>query len=197
MSPQHRKLPHIDTPGLIQSITFRLNDSLPAHVWQTVSQERKSRDQDFHTAAFLESSLDRGHGSCILRNPAIAEITQTCLRHGHPESYSLIAWVIMPNHVHVLAHFSPSTDLGKTVQSWKSVTAHRINRQLGRSGALWQKDYFDRFMRDGRHVSRTIEYIHWNPVKAGLCECPEDWRFSSAHPTNGWNSWEVLVRAMD
>lgn len=82
----------------------------------------------------------------------------------------------MPNHVHVLvklAHESPS--LSSIVHSWKSYTAKQINQQLGRTGPLWMRDYFDRYIRDDAHLHACVEYIRQNPVKAGLVHKAEEW----------------------
>jgi len=70
--------------------------------------------------------------------------------------------------------------LGDIVRSWKTFTARRANALLGRSGAFWYEDYFDRFMRDADHLAGTIHYVEENPVKAGLVEAAADWRWSSA-----------------
>ena len=101
-----------------------------------------------------------------------------------PERYRLIAWCIMPNHVHVL--IAPRTSLFKIVQSWKSYTgrwAMRKNAELGLGvpgKAFWMREYWDRFIRDERHFQQVVDYIHCNPVKAGLCREPQDWPWSSA-----------------
>jgi hypothetical protein len=70
--------------------------------------------------------------------------------------------------------------LGAVVRGWKSFTANRANKALGRSGPFWHRDYFDRFIRDEGHLSRTIEYVENNPVKAGLTSSAIDWQWSSA-----------------
>ena len=85
----------------------------------------------------------------------------------------------MPNHIHVLATLQDDYSLSSVVHSWKSYTAKRANKILGRNGAFWHVDYFDRFMRDEKHLATTLDYIHWNPVKAGLCPEPSDWKWSS------------------
>src|SRR5262249_8435918 len=94
--------------------------------------------------------------------------------------YRLIAWVIMPNHVHVLIESFAGIPLVQVVQSWKSCTANQANRILRRTGPFWQPDYFDRAIRDERHFLRAIQYIHETPVKAGLAAVPEDYPYSSA-----------------
>jgi len=97
-----------------------------------------------------------------------------------------MAWVVMPNHVHVLIRVYEGATLGKIVQSWKSYTGRQI-AELGlgvpRAGAtgrsVWMRDYWDRFIRDEKHFNAAVEYIHGNPVKAGLVKNPEDWPWSS------------------
>ncbi|WP_222435079.1 hypothetical protein, partial [Bacillus pumilus] len=66
------------------------------------------------------------------------------------------------------------------MHSIKSYTAHEANRILGRKGSFWFKEYFDRYIRDGKHYQATVRYIDENPVKARLCQNVEDWEFSSA-----------------
>ncbi len=94
--------------------------------------------------------------------------------------YRLLAWVIMPNHVHVL--IDPMTKLARIVQAWKSVSAHRILPLLGadRPRVLWQREYWDRFIRDERHCQQAMAYIHANPVTAGLVMNGAEWRWGSA-----------------
>jgi REP element-mobilizing transposase RayT len=74
----------------------------------------------------------------------------------------------MPNHVHAL--FAPMHDrpLEKIVHSWKRQSAVRINRIIGSSGALWQRDYSDRLIRNEQHLARCIRHIRSNPEKARL-----------------------------
>jgi REP element-mobilizing transposase RayT len=106
----------------------------------------------------------------------------------------------MPNHVHVLIEQAAGWPLAKVVQSWKRHTAREIN-QLGNPGApsctrllkeempsatrrsqnpLWQRDYWDRYIRDERHYAAAKEYIEQNPVKAGLVTVAGEWSWGSA-----------------
>jgi REP element-mobilizing transposase RayT len=86
----------------------------------------------------------------------------------------------MPNHVHWLVETVEGNDLGRVMQSVKGCPAREINRLLGRSGSFWQREYFDRAVRDPEHLRRAVEYIHNNPVKARLVSTAEQWRWSSA-----------------
>ena len=87
---------------------------------------------------------------------------------------------ITPNHVHVLIEVMPQVSLATILHGWKSWTAKQINRMVGRQGTLWQREYFDRYIRDDNHLAAVIRYIHSNPVKAGLVSSPAQWRYSSA-----------------
>lgn len=95
-------------------------------------------------------------------------------------TYKLFAWVIMPNHAHLLLVPLNGAKVSAIMQRLKSYTSHEANRILGRRGHFWNKEYFDRYIRDGNHFAKALRYIEMNPVKAGLCEAPEEWRFGSA-----------------
>ena len=102
------------------------------------------------------------------------------------QRYRLCAWVIMPNHVHVLFEVW-STPMERVLYSWKHYTAFHGNRFLGRTGRLWQKEYWDRYMRDEQHFQKARRYIESNPVKAGLCDRAMEWPWSSANSQWQWN----------
>jgi putative DNA methylase len=70
--------------------------------------------------------------------------------------------------------------MSKVMHSLKSYTANQANKMLGRTGPLYQPEYFDRWIRDEDHLRNARNYIHQNPVKAGLCRTPEAWPFCSA-----------------
>ena len=114
--------------------------------------------------------LDAGHGDCVLRNPANASHVVDALRFKDGAAYHLYAWVVMPNHVHVLMSLSDGSKLEKIIAAWKRWSANQIQRNSGTRGGIWQKDYFDRMIRDHAHFQRVIRYIRNNPEKAGLRE---------------------------
>lgn len=99
---------------------------------------------------------------------------------GDGERYALAAWCIMPTHVHAVVEQFKDAPLSDVIQKWKSVSAHAINKAESRKGALWQRQYFDRFMRSEEQFDWTVRYVENNPVAAKLAQRPEDWTFSSA-----------------
>jgi REP element-mobilizing transposase RayT len=114
--------------------------------------------------------LDAGVGSSVLRSPASAQIVVDALLWFDSQRYALIAWCVMPNHVHAVIEPIGAHTLGQIVKSWKAFTAAKINKSLGRSGRLWAPDYFDRFMRSNEHLSTTITYVENNPVAASYVQ---------------------------
>jgi REP element-mobilizing transposase RayT len=183
-------LPHRDEPGLTQFVTFHLADSFPTalrreweHLWRIEDRDERRKE--------LEVYLDKGLGECHLQHPDIARLVEDNMRH-HSGSeiiatsnltdgprYELRAWVVMPNHVHVLFR-TGSVPMSTIVEAWKKNTARLANRLLGRKGTFWQADYFDTYMRDSAHDRRTIRYIENNPVKAKFVREAKDWPWSSA-----------------
>jgi REP element-mobilizing transposase RayT len=179
-------LPHCDKPGLVQFITFRLWDSMPAsrkseweHLLAVTGRSIASRAQRIK----LEEYIDRGLGECFLRDPRIATLMEKTMRFHHGSQFGLLAWVVMPNHVHALFKVG-DTPLSKIIQNWKSIVAVKANKLLKRTGDFWQLDYWDTFMRDEEQKRKAIHYIENNPVKAKLCTAPEEWSFSSARFRN-------------
>lgn len=182
-------LPHWDFEGSGQAVTFRLADSVPGKLIETWRNELEAevddltRQQEIHRR--ISKYEDAGNGESLLKRPDCAGIVQAKLIAGHASGYRLIDWCVMPNHVHVLFRLEGDAVLAEIVRSWKGGSALEINRLLGRAGPLWQRDYYDRFVRDMDHFHDCRAYIRNNPVKAGLCARPEDWKFSSAGC--GWN----------
>ena len=164
-------LPHFDSAETVQFITFRLADSLPRAVAEQLAKLSDNLAETDHR-------LDHGLGACWLGNPDIAALVESALLHFDGERYRMLSWCIMPNHVHAV--IEPAGSLGTIVHAWKSYSAKRANKILGRTGAFWHEDYFDRFIRDEGHLQRTIDYVENNPVKAGLVEAPSSWNWSSA-----------------
>lgn len=198
-------LPHFDAPGLVQHVTFHLADSLPREAIERMQAQVDSIPESERALARrqrIQELLDSGLGRCLLREAACAEIVEDSLLFGDGARYRLIAWVVMPNHVHVMIEQLPGWPLAKVVQSWKRHTSREIHRmgyvlgapsctrQIGKEAdrksaipghtPLWQRDYWDRFMRNDRHFLTAKHYIENNPVEAGLCTAAEEWGWGSA-----------------
>jgi len=193
-----RHLPHWRQEGATYFVTFRLADSLPAGRIRELAYLREQWEQrnppPRNEAAWealtrttmerVERWLDAGSGSCQLRRSEAAALVEQSLRHYDGQQYDLNAFVIMPNHVHLLVRPYSDCDhpLERIEQAWKSHSSRNINELFGASGALWQTESFDRIVRDDEHLLKCIHYIGSNPRRAGLnvCECPrwirEDWR---------------------
>jgi REP element-mobilizing transposase RayT len=186
--PEHRDwysrgyLPHFDVPDLIQSITFRLGDALPAAVIKAIEQEYrlKGKRDDPEKYERFQEYLDAGHGSCALRDLRVAHMVEGALLYFDAQRYRLLEWVVMPNHVHALIETVEGHRIGNVLHSWKSFTSKEANRILGRSGTFWQADFFDRYIRNEKHYNAVVNYIRDNPVMAGLAQRREDWPYGSA-----------------
>ncbi len=172
-------LPHRDSPGLTQFITYHLADAFPAELlgeWSALLQIEEERERRKE----LEAYLDKGRGQCWLRQPEIAEVCERAFLHFDQERYLLKAWCLMPNHVHVLVKVT-TVPMAAFVKNWKGWTARQCNCLLGRiCVSFWADDYWDTYMRDAEQERRTVVYIENNPVKAGLARAPRDWPWSSA-----------------
>ena len=129
----------------------------------------------------MERYLDEGTGACHLRRPDIAELMAGALRHFHESRYRLDEWVVMPNHVHVIIRPMPDHLLGDILKSWKQFTSRRAKPSVGMGDEpFWQTESFDHWIRRDEEKARIARYIRNNPVTAGLCARPEEWRWSSA-----------------
>ncbi len=173
-------MPHFDGGEILQFITFRLFDSLQKEVLEKWRDEIMDESGIVEFRKKIESYLDAGVGSCFLKDN-VAQIVRDCLIYYHEKKYKLVSWVIMPNHVHCLLSPLKNVELEKVTHSIKSYSAQSANKILNRKGQFWQHESFDRYIRNSNHYRNVIKYIENNPVKAGLCEKPEDWIYSSAY----------------
>lgn len=176
-------LPHFEAGSVPQFITFRLADSLPRSLFKRLKfQLNAGMISDSEYAYTLDRYLDRAGGECFLKDRRIATLVRDSLQFLEGRHFKLHSWVIMPNHVHLLMTPLEGHSLTRIMHSLKSFTAHKANKLLCRSGSFWSREYFDRMIRDAEHFRKTKRYIEMNPVKARLCETPEEWEFSSAFP---------------
>jgi REP element-mobilizing transposase RayT len=118
-------------------------------------------------------------GPAYLKMTRIAEVVEQGIRRGEGVEYLLHAWVIMPNHVHLL--ITPRIEMREVMRRMKGRTAREANLVLGRTGvAFWQDESYDRVVKDGEEFRRVEGYILRNPVRAGLAREVEEYRWSSA-----------------
>ena len=182
--PLPRNLSHRDAPNVTLVITYRLADAVPSEVAKRLADELDA-EGDLRYRMRIETLLDAGHGACLLRDDANAQIVVDAWQRFDGERYRLLAWVVMPNHIHVLIEPFAGQPLASIVQSWKSFTGrailHRYEGQPRSSVGLWQREYWDRIVCDEDHYLKSIRYIHENPVAAGLCAVSGQWRWSSAY----------------
>jgi putative transposase len=125
-----------------------------------------------------DNYLDECHGDCVLRRPDLSKIVADSLLHFDKSRYELFDFVVMPNHVHLLAAFANEQGMLKQCESWKRYTAVQINRQLNRRGKFWQEDGFDHLVRSEEHFEHYRSYIEQNPLKCELR--PEEYRLYSS-----------------
>jgi len=181
---QRGHLPHWEKDGGLYFITFRLEDSLPKLVLKKIAERQRilaaAKQAGAHLLPFqkalvaefssakLEEYFDRGAGCCALRDSRITELMASALRFWDGKRYRLLAWCVMPDHVHVVCRLLPGQELSKVLNGWKSFTSRRANVILNRKGALWQREYYDRLIRDGDELARALRYVACNPERAGL-----------------------------
>ena len=189
-----RRLPHWSQAGTLTFITWRTNDSIPHAVlmewrkdrcrwlvsheidpddkeWrQQLAMLSQKQQQDFHRyfSDRWQEELDSGHGECVLRNPELAQIVANSLAHFDDTRYVLTDFVIMPNHVHLLAAFEDEPTMLAQCESWKHFTAREINKLLDRKGRFWEQDGFDHLIRSDESFAYYRSYVGDNPKKANL-----------------------------
>jgi REP element-mobilizing transposase RayT len=173
---KRRRLPHFDSIGYPQFVTFRLHGSLPAN--------RPFRPADTTSgeafAAMDKLLVEARSGPTFLKQTAIAELVRASILYGADVGhYEIHSWVIMANHVHLL--ITPRVGLSQLLCSLKTATATRANLLLHRTGQpFWQDECYDHLVRSGDEFRRIQRYIENNPVKACLASSPEDYVWSSA-----------------
>jgi len=230
-----RFLPHWQPPGGTFFITYRLAGTLPEAVLEELRRERQrllnlpkesvySETEwririDRKIFALLDDYLDKNRDIEWLSDIRIAEIVRDNLFYHAASKYYLWAYVIMPNHVHLVLqpaenwikrfeNVPQAASLAKEkkakyergvlsgiLHSLRSYTGNEANKVLGRTGSFWNNEYYDHLVRDNEELQRIIYYVENNPVKAGLVRKMEDWRFSSAYDRvqKGLGHWDKLV----
>jgi putative transposase len=187
-------LPHWEQVNAWYFITWRTADSIPKDVldkwlvdratwltdhgidpavedWQryieTLPEDQHREFYRLFTAKW-HSMLDECHGQCLLRRSELSAVVEESFLHHNLQKYELEAFVVMPNHVHVLAGIRGRGEMKKLCRNWKRFTAGRVNRILGQAGQFWQWESFDHLVRSPGSLTKFREYILKNPEKAHL-----------------------------
>ena len=175
-----RNLPHWQQLGKMYFITFRLADSIPAEKLSELSQKQEQFKQSYSPPYTSDQEKEYRHlfykqldiwmdncmGSCILADQRYAEIVKSSLEFYNEQKYMLDHWVIMPNHVHVLA-IVEDTILKQVTHGWKSFSARKMNAISGNSGQVWQHESFDHIVRSEFYLEKYRNYIVGNWLKSG------------------------------
>jgi REP element-mobilizing transposase RayT len=202
-----RRLPHWHPSNATFFVTFRLAGSLPYRVSEQLRREQEAEEQRLARRyqaealakeryelskkmfARYDAYLDRGTGPCWLAERRVAEMVQREIHNLHPQIYHLIAYCIMPNHVHLLIdlqdipdpqplrpgqHYTP---LSHAMRLLKGRTGYLGCQMVGGSGAFWQHESYDHVVRDERELMRIVKYILDNPVRAGLAANWQEYPF--------------------
>lgn len=211
-----RNLPHLQPIGATFFVTFRLKDSIPVAILGHLRQEFENKriqlqkeppelrgllihDERKRYFAQYDALLDAiQQGPDYLRQPVIADAIKQELHRFNGEFYDLLAYCIMPNHVHILIdtslqlpdsfdhadleslNYKPLDVIMKRIKGPSAVTANRL---LGRHGKFWQRESYDHFVRNERELNNIMRYILENPVKVGWVAHWQDWAYSFCKPS--------------
>jgi REP element-mobilizing transposase RayT len=93
--------------------------------------------------------------------------------------FLLCGYVLMPNHWHALFWPPYPLPISQVLHDVKRISTLRLHAERHTHGPFWQHQFWDRFVRHAQEFRERLDYMHQNPVKAGLVKRPEDWRWSS------------------
>jgi REP element-mobilizing transposase RayT len=165
-------LQHWQQDEAIQFVTFRLADSIPQTkarkwkeeraIWLTLHPKpwTPAQEKEYHQrfTKDFEDWLDEGKGACIFNHSSNRELLEETMMHDEGKSAHHHAWVIMPNHVHLL--FTPVAPIDQLMKSWKGISSRKIG-----IGSIWQTGYRETVIRDEDQFAKAVRYIRKNPVK--------------------------------
>jgi putative transposase len=192
-----RNLPHYLISGETYFITFRLADSIPIKIIKQLQDEkdrsikiisaydseikRKEQYKRYQSAYFrkIDKLLDKAaYGPKWIEEENVAENISKVIHSYHSRFYDLICYTLMPNHIHIVMKPKMAEELPKILQNIKSKTAIESNKILNRNGRFWQQESYDHIVRNETEMERILNYVLNNPVKAGLCEKWEDFKWN-------------------
>ncbi len=176
------RVPHWRQDKTWTFLTWRLADSLPASQLRLWAQQRSAflkqhpfphdqRTAEVYRRQFpqrLEKWLDSGAGSCLLGDRGLGMLVAESILHFDGERYQVHSFIVMPNHVHVLVSPFDGFTVAEIMRSWKGYSARRLNDACGNRGKVWADSYYDRLVRDQKHLQKVVGYIRRNGEKAKL-----------------------------
>jgi putative transposase len=181
MTFYRRHLPHWHPEATSIFLTWRLYGSLPSS-FRTAKNGCPTKYSAGKRFKLLDSVLDKSStGPLWLKDPRIAALIIETIRRGESDLryFALHAFVIMPNHVHLL--ITPKISIPRITNGIKGCTSHLANSILSREGQhFWQDESFDHWVRSSKEFDKIRAYIENNPVSAGLAASAQAWPWSSA-----------------
>jgi REP element-mobilizing transposase RayT len=130
-------------------------------------------NQCYHTISTTKDRIP------VFANPSLAGVIVDTILQTRLERAYVLAWAVMPDHLHVVVVPRTPYTLPQVMQNIKGNASWAINRLTGRKGAIWQQGYYDRMIRSEKHLFEAIAYVNMNPVAAGLTKEPGEYRFAS------------------
>ncbi|MEY4903412.1 MAG: hypothetical protein RLZZ292_1227 [Bacteroidota bacterium] len=226
MNPIYRsRLPHIHPIGATFFVTFNLKGAMPQAIVNMLNAQKEAnvkiikaeKDEKMQQQLIREHKLHFKHfeqyldnapaeSPMWLREQKIVDIVkQGFEKQVEKQLYDMIAYCIMPNHVHALMDFSVQVrnaneedffltqyvQLEKVLKDLKGSTARYANLALERSGSFWHKDSYNHYVRNDAEYYNIIRYILQNPVKAKLVEKWEAWSNTYLNPLVPSNLFDV------
>ncbi|MFK7771965.1 MAG: transposase [Saprospiraceae bacterium] len=202
------KLPHIQPIGGTFFITFRLHNSLPKQYLRKIKLELDSKIFEIKTSHYLDPNeaiyserklyfkkmdwaLDQIYdGTDFLKEEKIAQIVRNRIHQYDGELYDLLAYCIMPNHVHLVfdtsvqllvkegLNFKNYIQVSEIMRKIKGGSAFEINKILNSKGEFWQRESYDHYVRSGQELKNVIDYVIKNPVVAKLAKEWDEYKFT-------------------
>ena len=126
--------------------------------------------------------------TCNLRRPRrtldehdFGRLAWSLARRRAKHGFALTAWVFLPDHWHAILFPRHPLTISEVMEAIKVGSTLRVNAGRKESGLFWQPRFFDRALRTVKEYCEKVEYIHLNPVRAGLVKRAEEWPWSSVH----------------
>ncbi len=207
-----RNLPHYIVEGYAYFITTRLAKSLPNEIIKMMKDEYKNKLTDISAIKNTETKREEynklkwtyfqkfdialhkfNKSPHYLKNVEIAQIIKDALHYKDKKEWELITYTIMSNHIHMIilpnfekirkgSNYADKYPLGKILGSFKKYTASQANKKLKREGSFWQIENYDHIIRNSDELKKIVKYILNNPVKIGLVNNYENYKWNYYNP---------------